>query len=104
MLKMLGELTPLEETRAYEELAAKGEAIGRQEGRRREEHLILRQLHRRIGAVPQAQQTRIGALSIEQLEALGEALLDFIDLADLDRAACLVSARGTTLILTLTPA
>ena len=33
ILKMLGELTPLEETRAYKELVAKGMAIGRQEGR-----------------------------------------------------------------------
>ena len=81
ILKMLGELTPLEETRAYKELVAKGEAIGRQ----REERLVLRQLRRRIGPVPQAQQTRIAALPIEQLEALGEALLDFADLADLNR-------------------
>jgi predicted transposase YdaD len=89
VLKMLGELTPLEETRAYKELVAKGEAIGRQEGRQegrqREERLILRQLQRRIGPVPQAQQTRIAAFPIEQLEALGEALLDFADLADLNR-------------------
>ena len=93
ILRMLGELTPLEETRAYKELVAKGEAIGRQEGReggredgcQREERLIMRQLHRRIGVVPPALQTRIAALPIEQLEALGEALLDFADLADLDR-------------------
>ena len=51
----------------------------------REERLILRQLQRRIGRIPQAQQTRIAALPIEQLEALGEALLDFTDLADLNR-------------------
>jgi predicted transposase YdaD len=56
MLKMLGELTPLEATRAYKELVAKGEAVGRQqgrqEGRQREERLILRLLHRRIGPIP----------------------------------------------------
>ena len=88
ILKMLGELTPLEETRAYKELVAKGEAIGRreerQEGRQREERLILRLLQRRIGPVPDAQQARIAALPIEQLEALGEALLDFTELADLN--------------------
>jgi predicted transposase YdaD len=86
---MLGELTPLEETRAYKELVAKGEAIGRQEGRQegrqREERLVLRLLQRRIGPVPHAQQARIAALPIEQLETLGEALLDFADLADLNR-------------------
>ncbi|MEY6434267.1 DUF4351 domain-containing protein [Thioalkalicoccus limnaeus] len=80
ILKMLGELTPLEETRAYKELVAKG----RQEGRQREERLILRLLQRRIGLVPDAQQARIAALPIEQLEALGEALLDFTELADLN--------------------
>jgi len=66
-------------------LVAKGEAIGRQEGRQREERQVLRLLHRRIAAVPQAQQTRIAALPIEQFEALGEALLEFADLADLNR-------------------
>jgi predicted transposase YdaD len=85
ILKMLGELTPLEETRAYKELVAKGEAIGRQEGRQREERLVLRLLQRRIGPVPHAQQARIAALPIEQLETLGEALLVFTDLADLNR-------------------
>ena len=81
---MLGELSPVEETQAYKERVAKGKAIGRQEGRQREERRILRLLHRRIGPVPQAQQTRIATLPIEQREALGEALLDFADLADLD--------------------
>ena len=66
-------------------MVAKGEAIGRQEGRQREERQVLRLLHRRIGAVPQARQTRIAALPIEQLEPLGEALLEFADLADLNR-------------------
>ena len=88
ILQMLGELTPLEETRAYKELVAKGEMIGRQEGRQegrqREERLILRQLYRRIGQIPEAQQARISALPIEQLEALGETLLDFTELTDLN--------------------
>jgi hypothetical protein len=79
ILKMLGELTPLEETRAYKELVAKG----RQEGREREARLVLRQLQRRLGAVSPAQQARIAALPIEALEDLGEALLDFADMADL---------------------
>lgn len=88
ILKMLGELTPLEETRAYQELVAKGMAMGRQEGRQegrqREERLILRLLNRQIGTVPEAQQARIAALPIEQLELLGEAVLDFRELADLN--------------------
>jgi predicted transposase YdaD len=84
ILAMLGQLTPLEETRAYKELVAVGEAKGRQEGRQREERLILRLLHRRIGPVSSAQQARIAALPIEQLEDLGEALLDFTDPNDLN--------------------
>ncbi|AUB80740.1 DUF2887 domain-containing protein [Candidatus Thiodictyon syntrophicum] len=85
ILKMLGELTPLEETRAYKELVAKGVTIGHQEGRRREaRRLVLLQLQRRIGVVPAAQQRRIAALSVEQLESLGTALLDFRDLSELN--------------------
>jgi predicted transposase YdaD len=79
ILTMLGELTPLEETRAYKELVAKG----RQEGREREARLVLRQLQRRLGAVSPAQLARIAALPIDALEDLGEALLDFTDTADL---------------------
>jgi predicted transposase YdaD len=79
ILKMLGELTPLEETRAYRELVAKG----RQEGREREARLVLRQLQRRLGPVSPAQQARMAALPIDTLEDLGEALLDFADTADL---------------------
>ena len=86
---MLGELTPLEETRAYKELVAKGVTIGcqegRQQGRRREaRRLVLLQLQRRIGVVPAAQQRRIAVLSVEQLESLGAALLDFQDRSELD--------------------
>ena len=83
ILKMLGELTPLEETRAYRELVAKGLMEGRQEGREREARLVLRQLQRRLGPVSPAHQARITALPIDALEDLGEALLDFADTADL---------------------
>jgi hypothetical protein len=84
ILKMLGELTPLEETRAYRELVAKGKAIGRQEGRQREVRLVLRQLQRRIGPLADAQQARVSALADGQLDDLGEALLDFADVTDLN--------------------
>jgi predicted transposase YdaD len=47
---------------------------GRREGER---SLILRLLTRRIGVVPADLTLRIEQLSIEQLEALAEALLDF---------------------------
>ena len=83
ILNMLGELTPLEETRAYKELVSKGQIMGEARGRQREAQLVLRLLQRRIGPVSKTQQARIIALPIDDLETLGEALLDFTDAADL---------------------
>lgn len=54
---------------------------GRQEG---EKNLILRLLHRRIGEIDALLIERITGLSIEHLENLGEALLDFSSVADLE--------------------
>lgn len=45
--------------------------------------LILRQLNRRFGSVAPEDETQIRNLPIEQLENLGEALLDFSDVDDL---------------------
>jgi Domain of unknown function (DUF4351) len=55
---------------------------GQQEGR---QALIMKLLKRQlqVAALPDAMQTRIQALAIAQLEDLGEALLDFTNLADL---------------------
>lgn len=44
--------------------------------------LILRLLKRRVGEIPPEIQTQISGLSIEQLEQLGEATLDFSNLTD----------------------
>ncbi len=85
ILTMLGESTPLDETRAYQELVAIGRQEGRQEGRQAEAYgLILRQLRRRFGSLTAVQQEQLAALSVDHLEVLGEALLDFQCLADLD--------------------
>ncbi len=73
----------LEETRVYQDACAEGEERGRQEGLKREQALILRLLARRIGNVTPAKQAQVQALSLNQLEALGEALLDFSKPADL---------------------
>ena len=54
---------------------------GRQEGK---EDLILRLLNRRIGEIDASLIGQIKGLSIEQLENLGEALLDFSNVADLE--------------------
>jgi len=53
----------------------------KQEG---EQNLILRQLNRRFGEIDASLIERAQELSIEQLENLGEALLDFTTVADLE--------------------
>jgi hypothetical protein len=59
---------------------------GRQEGRQAGiVDMVLRLLRRRIGPVPKATTKRVSALPLDQLERLGEALLDFTAKADLDR-------------------
>ena len=60
-----------------------GEARGEARGEQRQRSLILRQLTRRIGIVPENLGDRIQEMSIEQLELLGEDLLDFGGLNDL---------------------
>jgi hypothetical protein len=58
---------------------------GRQEGRADgERSLILRQISRRIGQITPTTETQIRSLSLIQLEELGEALLDFSSLSDLE--------------------
>jgi Domain of unknown function (DUF4351) len=45
--------------------------------------LILRQLSRRVGILPPSVEAQVQALDLPQLEALGEALLDFTGVDDL---------------------
>lgn len=57
---------------------------GMEQGAQREARsLILRQLVRKVGVLPEVTQTQIDELPLEQLEVLGEALLDFVSLSDL---------------------
>lgn len=83
----------LQETRVYQEAKAEGEQIGeergRQEGRKEgrqegERSLIFRLLNHQVGILPDLVRMQINELSIAQLETLGEALLDFAMLADLE--------------------
>jgi flagellar biosynthesis/type III secretory pathway protein FliH len=53
---------------------------GRQEG---EAELVLRLLKRRLGALPAPQEKAIRRLELSQIEALGEALLEFSSRGDL---------------------
>lgn len=61
-----------------------GERIGYERGKQEQgQTLVLRQLQKRVGELPQEVRGQIQTLSLEQLEALGEALLDFITIQDL---------------------
>jgi predicted transposase YdaD len=53
---------------------------GRQEGER---SLVLRLLARKVGTLPQEVRSRVENLPLEQLENLGEALLNFSSISDL---------------------
>jgi len=79
----------MRESVIYQEILAEGEQRGEQRGRQEgrlqgERSLILRLLTRRVGELPQTALLRIETLSLEQIENLGEALLDFQTLADLE--------------------
>jgi predicted transposase YdaD len=68
--EMLG--ITLKETRVYREIKQEGE-----------KSLILRLLNRRVGELPEDVCQQVEVLSLEELENLGEALLDFSSMADL---------------------
>ena len=68
---MLG-LSDLKQTRVYQEALEEGERS-----------IVLRQLNRKLGEIPQDLQRRIGELPLTQIENLGEALLDFERMDDL---------------------
>jgi Domain of unknown function (DUF4351) len=79
-------------TQAYLEWEQQTEQRGEQRGRTEGEQsgvlkgeltLILRQLTRRVGTLPASVEAQVLALALPQLEALGEALLDFAALDDL---------------------
>ena len=71
-------------TQAYLEWEQQTEQRGEQTGvLKGERSLILRQLTRRVGTLPAGVEAQVQALALPQLEALGEALLDFVGLDDL---------------------
>jgi predicted transposase YdaD len=97
--------TDLKKTRFYQDVFGEGRQEGWQEGRRegRQEgwqegrregrregraeealNLVQRQLQRRIGGLTPQQESRLRSLDTPRLEALGEALLDFLSPDDLE--------------------
>lgn len=69
---MLGLAESVKQTRVYQEGRLEGEAA-----------FALRLLSRKFGTLNPKLETRIQALSISQLEALANSLLEFSELADL---------------------
>ena len=59
----------------------KGIDIGLRQGM---EHIVLRQLRRRIGNLSQSQEERLDALSTDQLDILSDALFDMKTPSDLE--------------------
>ncbi|WP_242031172.1 DUF4351 domain-containing protein [Anabaena sp. FACHB-1237] len=73
----------LERSRAYQEIKQEGRQEGRQEGIKESAlNLVMRQLTRRFGELPEEVKNKITKLSLTNLENLAEALLDFTNLLD----------------------
>ncbi len=62
----------LQQTRVYQEAKADGEQI-----------LVLKQLTRKLGTISPEIRSSVNSLTIDQLESLGEDLLDFTQMSDL---------------------
>ena len=97
-IEAMFELKDLKQTKVYQEALAEGEEkgikLGRQQGKEKgiklgrqqgEANLVLRQLNSRFREIPPSLIEQIRGLSIEQLENLGEALLNFGSEDDLRR-------------------
>jgi predicted transposase YdaD len=79
---MRWDIAVLRESPWYQEILQEGERIGEQRGRQEgwqegERSLILKLLNRQVGELSPATIAQIEILSLEKLESLGEALLDF---------------------------
>ncbi len=73
----------MRESVIYQDILQQGIQQGKQEGKQEEAlSFVIRLLIRRVGEIDPMLE-RIRELSIEQLEALGVALLDFSEVADL---------------------
>ncbi|QDZ41527.1 DUF4351 domain-containing protein [Euhalothece natronophila Z-M001] len=78
---MRWDMAVLRESPWYQQILKEGIQGGRQEG---EVQLVLRLLKRRFGVLDKGLQQQIQRLSVEQLEALAEELLDFSTVQDLE--------------------
>ena len=73
----------MQESVVYQRIIRQGLEQGLEQGKRNELNLIKRLLNRRLGEINPQLQNQIEELSFDQLEDLGEALLDFESEVDL---------------------
>jgi predicted transposase YdaD len=74
----------LKETRLYRDIKEEVWQEGREEGRHEEAaNLVIRLLTKRVGKLPQDLRAAVADLPLPVLEELGEALLDFTSIAEL---------------------
>ncbi|YAF93924.1 MAG: Rpn family recombination-promoting nuclease/putative transposase [Nodularia sp. CChRGM 3473] len=74
----------LKETRVYREIKEEGREEGLEQGRKEEAvNFVTRQLSKRFGELSLEVRSLVLGLSLSRLEELGEALLDFTSVADL---------------------
>ena len=74
----------LQQTRVYQEAKAEGRTEGLEIGLQQEKALVLKQLIRKLGNLSSQTQSKVSALPIDCIESLGEALLDFTSMSDLE--------------------
>jgi len=70
----------MQESVIYQDIFQKGEQRGRQQG---EQRTVIRQLNRRFVEIDLSLLNRVRMLTVEKLDDLAEALLDFSEIADL---------------------
>ena len=70
----------MQESVIYQDIFQKGEQRGRQRG---EQRTVIRQLNRRFVEIDLSLLNRVRMLTVEKLDDLAEALLDFSEIADL---------------------
>jgi predicted transposase/invertase (TIGR01784 family) len=74
----------MRESTMYQSILREGRTEGLELGLQQERTLIIKQLTRKLSNLSIEQTSRVNALSLDRLEALGEALLDFTSIADLE--------------------
>ncbi|MDB9528379.1 Rpn family recombination-promoting nuclease/putative transposase [Oscillatoria sp. CS-180] len=73
----------MQESVIYRDIREQAIQEGLQQGLQQERLLVWRLLNRQIGPIPASLKAQLDALSHEQVESLGEALLDFEEQTDL---------------------